>query len=60
MIYKDKKKWILACDCCNEQVILDSFDSCRDYIKENEWRTIFIGNEYENYCVDCKIMLQKD
>jgi len=45
---------ILCDDCGESEEIEGSFEDCREWIKDNEWSSVLDGNEWYNYCGECK------
>ena len=46
----------VVCDDCGEvEEIEGDFEDCIEFINENGWQSIKEGEEWNNYCPDCKI-----
>jgi len=54
----DETTFEVACDDCGEsEEIEGSFDDCRDWMKEHDWKTFWKDRKgYLNFCPDCKIL----
>jgi hypothetical protein len=59
MIEKDFGKFIGICDCCGEVTPpCDTWNECREYIKDNGWKTHKnkTTGEWENLCPVCGVL----
>ena len=52
----DETTFEVSCDDCLEsEEVEGSFDDCRDWMKENNWRTFWKDGEgFVNLCTHCK------
>ncbi len=51
-IYGGKKQVI--CDSCGDGFDAEDFEDARAIMKEEGWRSIKIGDIWENYCLHCR------
>ena len=46
---------VLVCDVCGHEIkYFDTFQEAVDYKKENGWKSVRDGNEWQDVCPDCR------
>jgi len=51
-IYGGKK--LVTCDNCDEAFEAEDFEDARAIMKEEGWRSVKIGDVWQNYCLNCR------
>lgn len=44
-----------TCDICGKQLMsTDTFEEAVETMKDNNWKSVMVGGEWENHCTDCQ------
>lgn len=51
----DESTFEIVCDDCGKsEEVEGQFQDCLDFMKENNWRSVYDEGDWYNYCPGCK------
>jgi len=57
LIERREKFHFLFCENCDIEIEFDCFDDAVDYKKANGWKSVKVGQDWFDYCPECKGLL---